>query len=71
MYEAEVNNSTESIETLPPDIGRRFAESRDRIATAQFSLAVNTAVPFAGSIDVPADPRKQMQNSTESDSAAS
>lgn len=32
MYEAEVNNSVESVETLPADIRRRFAESRDRIA---------------------------------------
>jgi len=32
MYEAEVNNSIESIETLPLDIRKRFAEFRDRIA---------------------------------------
>src|SRR3989442_348478 len=32
MYEAEVNNSIESIETLPADIRRRFMEGRDRIA---------------------------------------
>jgi len=32
MYEAEVNNSVESIETLPTDIRKHFAEFRDRIA---------------------------------------
>src|SRR5438034_7135400 len=32
MYEAEVNNSIESIETLPLDIKKRFAEFHDRIA---------------------------------------
>lgn len=31
MYEAEVNNTTESIETVPPDIRKRFAEFLDRI----------------------------------------
>jgi len=31
MYEAEVNNSIESIDSLPPDIRRRFAEFRDQI----------------------------------------
>jgi FkbH-like protein len=31
MYEAEVNRSTESIDTLPTDIRKRFAEFRDRI----------------------------------------
>jgi len=32
MYEAEVNNSIESIETLPMDIRKCFVEFRDRIA---------------------------------------
>lgn len=32
MYEAEVNSAVESIETLPADIRKRFAEFRDRIA---------------------------------------
>lgn len=32
MYEAEVNNTIESIESLPFDIRKRFAEYRDRIA---------------------------------------
>lgn len=32
MYEAELNDSIESIETLPLDIRRNFAEFRDRIA---------------------------------------
>jgi FkbH-like protein len=32
MYETEVNNSIESIETLPTEIRERFAEFRDRIA---------------------------------------
>lgn len=32
MYEAEVNNSVESIATLPADIRKRFAEYRDRVA---------------------------------------
>jgi FkbH-like protein len=32
MYETEVNNSIETIETLPPEIRERFAEFRDRIA---------------------------------------
>lgn len=36
MYEAEVNNSRESIETLPLDIRKRFAEFRDRIAARTF-----------------------------------
>jgi FkbH-like protein len=31
MYEAEVNNATESIETLPEDIRRRFSEARDQV----------------------------------------
>jgi FkbH-like protein len=31
MYEAEVNNAIESIETLPVDIRKRFAEFRDRV----------------------------------------
>src|SRR5580698_5325465 len=31
MYEAEVNNLVESIETLPPGVRERFAELRDRI----------------------------------------
>jgi FkbH-like protein len=31
MYEAEVNDSFESIDALPPDIRKRFAEIRDRI----------------------------------------
>ena len=31
MYEAEVNNSFESINTLPPDIRKCFAEGRDHI----------------------------------------
>jgi len=32
MYEAEVNRSFESIETLPPAIRKHFSESRDRIS---------------------------------------
>ena len=31
MYEAEVNNSTESIETLPLDVRQRFAEFRNHV----------------------------------------
>lgn len=31
MYEAEVNNSVESIETLPTEIRERFAEFRDQV----------------------------------------
>jgi len=31
MYEPEVKSRVESIETVPPDIERRFAEYRDRI----------------------------------------
>ena len=33
MYEAEVNNSKESIETLPVEIRKRFAEFRDQVAS--------------------------------------
>lgn len=32
MYEAEVNSSVESIETLPLDVRKRFAEFRDRVS---------------------------------------
>src|ERR1700737_3498511 len=34
MYEAEVNSSTESIDTLPTEIRKRFAEFRDRIVAS-------------------------------------
>jgi FkbH-like protein len=37
MYEAEVNNAVESIETLPLDIRKRFAEFRDQV-TARTTL---------------------------------
>src|SRR5258708_35528014 len=39
MYEAEVHNSIESVETLPADIRQRFAEYRHRIAA-------RTALPW-------------------------
>ena len=39
MYEAEVNNSIESIETLPLEVRARFAEFRSRVAA-------RTALPW-------------------------